>query len=492
MSLSAWEQRQSRWNRLHLCVVLLWFLALLLERFVTERGTLLIQNVLIPLSFLTAGGWMFRRREKAGADFWLLAGFLCWYAVTRILNGCHYLQDESGFLPRLACFILAIYPLAAEWKADRREKAFHFCLALFTGVLTILAWVSLYAAIRGEPVQPFSFARVIGFNDVYGARLNLWDLHPNVTAAIFVAGFGMSLCGVSLARRWPAKAAYAVAAVSLFAAASLTVSRTAMIAASLEAAGFVFLLIAGRLPSKRKALCVVLALLLACGTAYGAYKGYEAIVSGVASASRALQHAAETTLPTAQPELSSADTTEEPASPAADSIPAVSQTEDSSPANSAGEGILPQNRELTQDLLTLTGRTNDIYGAALPVLKQRPSILLTGSLDGETIGIATRMAGRPLYHWHNSLLQTLMLTGIPGFLAAAAFLVLVVIAGVRTFFSSKAPLYRQLLVLPVAGLCLQGMLESYLFCQVELPFYFFLVLSGYLLAFDRENRVCRK
>ena len=63
MSLSAWDQRQSRWNRLHLCVVLLWFLALLLERFVTERGTLLIQNVLIPLSFLTAGGWMFRRRE---------------------------------------------------------------------------------------------------------------------------------------------------------------------------------------------------------------------------------------------------------------------------------------------------------------------------------------------------------------------------------------------------------------------------------------------
>ena len=202
MSLSAWDQRQSRWNRLHLCVVLLWFLALLLERFVTERGTLRIQNVLIPLSFLTAGGWMFRRREKAGADFWLLAGFLCWYAVTRILNGCHYLQDESGFLPRLACFILAIYPLAEEWKADRREKAFHFCLALFTGVLTILAWVSLYAAIRGEPVQPFSFARVIGFNDVYGSRLNLWDLHPNVTAAIFVAGFGMSLCGVSLARRW--------------------------------------------------------------------------------------------------------------------------------------------------------------------------------------------------------------------------------------------------------------------------------------------------
>ena len=68
MSLSAWEQRQSRWNRLHLCVVLLWSMALLLERFVTERGTLLIQNVLIPLSFLTAGGWMFRRREKAGAD----------------------------------------------------------------------------------------------------------------------------------------------------------------------------------------------------------------------------------------------------------------------------------------------------------------------------------------------------------------------------------------------------------------------------------------
>lgn len=491
MSLSAWEQRQSRWNRLHLCVVLLWFLALLLERFVTERGTLLIQNVLIPLSLLTAGGWMFRRREKAGADFWLLAGFLCWYAVTRILNGFHYLQDESGFLPRLGCFILMIYPLAAEWKAESREKAFHFCLAFFAGVLTVLAWVSLYAALRGEPVQPFSFARVIGFNDVYGARLNLWDLHPNVTAAIFVAGFGMSLCGVFLTRRWPAKAAYAVAAVSLFASASLTVSRTAMIAASLEAAGFVFLLIAGRLPSKKKALCIVLALLLACGTAYGAYKGYEAIVSGVASASQALQRAVGTPVP-AEPELPSADTTKDPAAPAADSIPAFSQTEDGSPASTAGEGILPQNRELTQDLLTLTGRTNDIYGAALPVLKQRPSILLTGSLDGETISIATRMAGRPLYHWHNSLLQTLMLTGVPGFLAAAAFLVLVVIAGVRTFFSGKAPLYRRVLVLPVAGLCLQGMLESYLFCQVELPFYFFLVLSGYLLAFDRENRVRRK
>ena len=467
MPLSAWDQRQSRWNRLHLSVVLLWFLALLLERFLVERGTLLIQNLLIPLSFLTAGAWMFRRREKAGPDFWLLAGFLCWYAVTRILNGQHYLQDETGFLPRLGCFILTVYPLAAEWKPESREKAFRFCLAFFTGILTVLAWVALYAALRGEPVQLFSFSRAIGFNDVYGARLNLWDLHPNVTAAIFMAGFGMSLCGVSLARRWPAKAAYAVAAVSLFASASLTVSRTAMIAASLEAAGFVFLLVSGRLPSKKKALCVLLALLLACGTAYGAYKGYEAIVSGVASVSQALHRAAETSVP----------------------APTVPQTDEEASASPESEGIVPQNRDLKQDLRTLTGRTDAIYGAALPVLKQRPSILLTGSLEGETIGVASRMAGRPLYHWHNSLLQTLMLTGIPGLLMAGAFLVLVVIAGIRTFFSAKAPLYRRLLVLPVAGLCLQGMLEIYLFGQVEAPFYFFLVLSGYLLAFDRENRV---
>ena len=35
MSLSAWEQRQSRWNRLHLFFVLMWLLALLLDSFVT-------------------------------------------------------------------------------------------------------------------------------------------------------------------------------------------------------------------------------------------------------------------------------------------------------------------------------------------------------------------------------------------------------------------------------------------------------------------------
>ncbi len=119
-------------------------------------------------------------------------------------------------------------------------------------------------------------------------------------------------------------------------------------------------------------------------------------------------------------------------------------------ATAGAEAAVPAARPLAERELTgLTGR-EEIWEAVLLYLKENPLLLLTGTalidpMNGPNL-IMTRSDIVP--HAHSTLLQTLLVSGIPGLLLVVAFLILIGIRGLRLIRSvHTAP--RWLFLLPV-------------------------------------------
>ena len=154
---------------------------------------------------------------------------------------------------------------------------------------------------------------------------------------------------------------------------------------------------------------------------------------------------------------------------------------------SKGEQELAQ-RSLLADLTTLTGRTG-VYGAVPATFAQHPLALLKGFDELEMMAAVNKNADMLYNHMHNSFLQTLMLTGVPGLMAALWLTWRIASASVRVLFvrdGGISPAQKLLVLLP-AALFVQGMLEHYLFVDSYsiLNFLFFL-FSGYVVRLGRQ------
>ena len=77
-----------------------------------------------------------------------------------------------------------------------------------------------------------------------------------------------------------------------------------------------------------------------------------------------------------------------------------------------GEQAISQ-RSLLADLATLTGRT-DVYAAVPATFAQHPLAMLKGFDELEMMPAVNDNVEMHYNHMHNSFLQTLMLTGVPG------------------------------------------------------------------------------
>ena len=145
------------------------------------------------------------------------------------------------------------------------------------------------------------------------------------------------------------------------------------------------------------------------------------------------------------------------------------------------------NRDMDYTVGKLSGRSA-IYKSVIPALKAEPRRILIGKLSHKVMDYAHTVLDYPYFHIHNYLLQVLLLTGLPGFLLVLAFSVLLVIRCVRLFFSGAA-LTEKLLVLPISGIFMYGMLETILFTDsadqralTDFRELFFFLLAGFVLA----------
>jgi len=248
-----------------------------------------------------------------------------------------------------------------------------------------------------------------------------------------------------LKRRWIIAAAVLMG-VGLYIGIALTVSRTAMIQTSVLAAGLVFA--AGlRMPLRALWKRVAVSLPLAAVCLLVVFLSFGWVTDGVSALSRSMNAVAEAAMP-------------------------------------AQETVLVIERDIANDLTTMTGRT-DIYRGILRMLKERPMTLLTGMRNSSMVNTLEKYIDN--YHAHNSFLQTLVNMGIPGMLLAVWFAVRALWAAVRVIFSAKASFADQVLAVSVLTLLVGTIPEPYLFTEylTACNFPFFLML-GYLLKVNEK------
>lgn len=413
-------------------------LVMLLGLLTYERGHAIMQGYMAALVFAMVGICLFRGAYREDRVYWLGLAFAAWYALTRALNGDHYLQYDYNQY-RVVCMAATYglaFPMAAMLNDAEKRRALDRIAAVLTAVLAVIVWTGVIAALQGEIITVPFFKSQFG---IMGGRLYVLGQHPNITAAISLCGAFMLIYLVaSHWRPWLLLPAVPLGA-GFFMALPLADSRTGMVAFLLgvvivAAVGFQRL----RLPAKWRRIIMIVCLVAI--VAVVAAVGFDAAV-GI-----------------------------------------VTRTTD-------GEQVISQ-RSLLADLSTLTGRTG-VYAAIFPTFAENPPALLKGFDEAEMVAAVNRHTPMYYFHMHNSYLQTLMLTGLPGLLAALWLTWRLLSATVRVLFvrgCGITPAQKLLTALP-ATLFLQGMLEHYLFLDsshYSILNLLFCLFAGYVIRLGRQ------
>lgn len=438
MSEKALRTRAERrlWNARWLAAMF-FSLAMLLGLLTYERGHALVQGYGAALAFGLIGICLYRGEYHADRVYGLGLVFAAWYVLTRALNGDHYLQYDYNQY-RIVCMAATYglaFPFAAMLEDEKGRRALDRISAVLTAVIAAVCWLGVIAALRGEVIPVPFFDSQFGIME--DGRLYVLGQHPNFTAALSLCGLCMLIyLVVSHWKPWVLIPA-AVAGAGLFMALPLSDSRTGMIAFLLSV---VIAVMVGfqRLPIPVKWRRVIEVVCVVALVAVVAMAGFGAAVKVVSTSNE-------------------------------------------------GEQTLSQ-RSLLADLTTLTGRTG-VYGAVPATFAQHPLALLKGFDELEMMAAVNKNADMLYNHMHNSFLQTLMLTGVPGLMAALWLTWRIASASVRVLFvrdGGISPAQKLLVLLP-AALFVQGMLEHYLFVDSYsiLNFLFFL-FSGYVVRLGRQ------
>ena len=141
-------------------------------------------------------------------------------------------------------------------------------------------------------------------------------------------------------------------------------------------------------------------------------------------------------------------------------------------------------------LNTLSSKRLEIYRCAFLTIREDPMILLRGCLSKDSMGLTNALLQRksPVPHFHNFVLQILILTGLPGLALSMAFCVPVIGKALRLLFSddSHTPFaVRTLALAPLAALT-YGLFEACFFTDVDIRPLFFFLMSGMVLGFYKD------
>ena len=336
---------------------------------------------------------------------------------------------------------------------------------MLTAVIAAVCWLGVIAALRGEVITVPFFDSQFGIME--DGRLYVLTQHPNFTAALSLCGLCMLMYLVaSHWKPWVLIPAV-VAGAGLFMALPLSDSRTGMIAfllIALIAAAIGF----QRLPIPAKWRRIVEGVCLVALVVIAVVVGFQRLPIPV-KWRRVIEVVCVVALVAVVAVAGFGA-----------AVKVVSTTNE-------GEQDLAQ-RSLLADLTTLTGRTG-VYGAVPATFAQHPLALLKGFDELEMMAAVNKNVEMQYNHMHNSFLQTLMLTGVPGLMAALWLTWRIASASVRVLFARDGGISpaQKLLVLLPAALFVQGMLEHYLFVDSYsiLNFLFFL-FSGYVVRLGRQ------
>ena len=416
--------------------------------------------------------YFFRGKQLA---YRLLLVYWLWFVVSRMLN--HNLAlTEDQYLWFDLSLMLPFFALGLVLDADGRRRFLDWLSAAVGGYHLILGLFALSAFVLNKvyvnPITEGHLGMVAG-----SRRITILDYNANSTAFWFMTAFLLMAYQFFACRkkawRWP----IVLCALVNFATVAVTYTRSVRIALTGTLAMLATLLVRRRVRVNRRLLILLLVLVLLASAAL-VYLSFGLITYTL------------THLPfsAAQEELhvSSGAALRSTRSDRAEAIPLRGMTLGSEEAALPNIGDPSTHSALYNRLNDLSTKRLEIYHCALLTIREDPMILLRGCLSKDAMGVTNAVLHRSttIAHFHNFLIQTLILTGLPGLLLALAFCVLIVTKGLKRFFSPEPAVsmgVRMLALSPIAAI-LYAMFESCLFTDLDIRCLFFFLMSGLLLG----------
>lgn len=389
--------------------------------------------------------------------------YALWVLVSRALNGDVYLNREFYFLVRTVlntgCFICIGFVLDNE---DRR-RFFDLVCAIVCAYWFVLASIGIYATLNLCRIALPPAGMTVGFARV-GAnyQLTVDNIHRNVSAVWFALAAVLMVYQFFNCKKRFWRVPITLAGLVFYVATVLSFSRAALLGMCVALTMLVLLLVLRCFEAKSnrlKALLCVLVILVGLPLFYKSSSVATKLCSAVSSAVVAGE------------EFISEETAQE-----------VGEK----------EVVFEEGRD-SENMAQLGGRSF-LWKAGFMVLGEEPERLIKGGLIGpymeRVAELADEIAGPDSpganAQMHNFILDSLMLTGLPGALILIVFTLFLVIRMVRVFFSATAPMQLKLLTLPVAMLLVDNMMEAHILRYDIMPSILFFFITGTFLAWSYE------
>ena len=418
---------------------------------------------MLAVPALTAGVLLVRGLRD-GAEIKLLVCYWLWYLLSRVLNGDPALVEDFLYVFDLQLMIpFLLLGLVLDAAGRRRFlNWFSAAVGLFHFALGLAAlWAFL---LRTHALNPITRGFLVFVGKSYFNRINILDTNPNASAFWFMMALLLMVYQFFACRRRIWRIPIVLAALVDYLVIAVTYTRSVKLAVGAAFGLLAVLLVQRVLKTESKGLAALLLVLVFALSAPLVYKSFDLATAGLGRLSAAL---------TAQP--------------AAEAAEASDDAESKTTGDSAAESDVytdPRSWDGSVDSLS-SGRLT-VYKGALYTITKNPLILLRGCLTRDSMTLANEYGqfATPRVHYHNFLIQVLIVTGLPGLLLVLAFCLLVVVKTVKLFFcpDRRASLAVKTLCLPVTAALLYFLFEVALFTEIDVRALYSFLFFGLLLG----------
>lgn len=451
---------------------------------------------IIAISFIAVCFYL--RNKLRSREEKLIWFYILWAFITRILNGDAFLFVDYSAVMRQLCLSCTFFSIGFLLDSDDRKKFLNIAIWVVSLYWLVLAVLGLYACLHQTRVSLPFIEATVGLGKYGGYYLLTVDYtNKNTTGLWFSLGTILMICQFIRGKNVLFRIITAVFATIFYVAASMSFSRAAQISLCVAIA-LLFILLALERCHGRKALFKSLVILAITVTVVPlGYKstslisnGFsivsEKIISGKANELKDGERIDGQTQSITEITVDYDNAQEVMPEPIPQEIVGNTNTEQE-------EDIIYRDNRDESNLLILGGRI-PLWRSGLIVLQEEPVRLIKGGLTTEYMKrVADTIYERfdrndPCIHMHNFLFDSLLLTGVVGFVLLLVFTILLTIKMVRLFFytGNEVNIELRLLILPMALLLVDNMMEAHLFRYELAHTSLFFIIAGSFLAWYYE------
>lgn len=430
---------------------------------------------IIAIGIMT-GAWFAKRGFSGPVELKIYAAFVVWAFLSRWLKGDVYLFiDFSLVITVLLGFLFIAYPTVLDEKGC--SVFMDFVTVIYVGLFLPVAIASIFVFLTDTYIHlPPENVWITIKNEGQRLTLNALSVYRLTAVAYFFLSACLLIYQLIKRKSKVIRGLCLAAYIPLHVVIGLCHSRTLHIAMSVSFAMLMMLAFIPVFEKRTKPLRFAAVSIIAAASLLVFYKSFDASNLAVEKIRAVSAPAYETYYNTLE------------AKPNEEYFGLRSETQNETEISGPEQSSTVDNRSLVGNW-TLTERTY-IWKAGLIAISEDMETALLGSNSKELMPKINQLISSRVNpavterktHMHNAYIQVLMLFGIPGLLLLMAWTVFMVKKMVKLFFSKKASFADKFLTIPLAGIFIASLTETFIFTTNNTISIIFYLFAGIFLA----------